>query len=306
MPLGPATMAPRGFLAFCAHEPKECGMDATKSDPKDAERSLMSQQWEMVFAEAPKKAQPPEPDQAPSKNIAEISPSLAVASQLTPRRFEGRVADMLRLYQPAPRPIILAALSYEMSSQIEFAFLPSRRSLSDVFDGRWEQQIFQAEPPNKLDTSLPTSDARDAGRLQHIREVNDRINAAISPATDVQAFGVNDVWTLPLRRGGRALGNCKHYVLEKRRALVDAGVPSADMSIAIVRTVTNEMHAVLLVKTSEGEVVLDNLTRDIRGWRDVNYTWLERQKPGEPLAWVRLDAPDLRATKQAPEARTGL
>jgi predicted transglutaminase-like cysteine proteinase len=71
------------------------------------------------------------------------------------------------------------------------------------------------------------------------------------------------------------------------------------MSIAIVRTPYGEMHAILLVRTEAGEVVLDNLTSQIKSWRDVPYTWLERQTPGQPLVWVSLNEPQRGASKGA-------
>jgi predicted transglutaminase-like cysteine proteinase len=124
--------------------------------------------------------------------------------------------------------------------------------------------------------------------MQQLIDINARVNGAISPASDVEAFGANDVWALPLEDGGPARGNCKHYALEKQHALTVAGLPASNLSLAIVRTRWGELHAVLLVRTDQGELVLDNLTSSIRSWRDVDYTWIERQKPDEPLVWVAL------------------
>lgn len=124
-----------------------------------------------------------------------------------------------------------------------------------------------------------------------LAEVNRSINSRLKPMTDEQAFGWSDYWTLPLTgEGGKGAGNCKHYVLEKRKALVEAGVPAAALSIAIVRTGWGEVHAVLIVATDKGELVLDNLTPAIRGWRQAPYTWLSRQVPGHPLQWATVAA----------------
>jgi predicted transglutaminase-like cysteine proteinase len=88
--------------------------------------------------------------------------------------------------------------------------------------------------------------------------------------------------------GERAEGDCKDYVLEKRRALVADGVPAADLSIAIVMTPWGETHAVLLVRTDRGELVLDSLSQWIQPWRKVHYKWIKRQAPGQQLTWVSL------------------
>jgi predicted transglutaminase-like cysteine proteinase len=121
---------------------------------------------------------------------------------------------------------------------------------------------------------------------QALNGVNQSVNAKIRPMDDQQAFGVADYWTLPLSDGPRPVGNCKHYVLEKRKALVDAGFSPDVLSIAIVKTGRGEVHAVLIVGTDQGDFVMDNLTYEIKAWRDVRYTWIERQTPGKPLRWA--------------------
>jgi predicted transglutaminase-like cysteine proteinase len=124
--------------------------------------------------------------------------------------------------------------------------------------------------------------------LALINEVNAKVNHQLRWTADEVAYGRPDVWTLPLAPGGSGLGDCKDYVLEKRRALLAAGVPAQDLAIAIVRTAWGRTHSVLLVMTTSGELVLDSLSSWIRPWRDVHYAWLERQAPGREFAWVRV------------------
>ncbi len=121
-----------------------------------------------------------------------------------------------------------------------------------------------------------------------LNRINRTINASIRPMTDEAAFGVSDYWTLPLTDAPRPVGNCKHYVLEKRKALVDAGVPSDALSIAIVRTEAGEIHAVLIIATDRGDLVLDSLSQQIKGWREPAYVWLSRQVPGRTLDWATI------------------
>jgi predicted transglutaminase-like cysteine proteinase len=117
-----------------------------------------------------------------------------------------------------------------------------------------------------------------------LNAVNRRINGALKPAEDGTGRGAADHWSLPLM-GGAARGDCEDYVLEKRRALIAAGVPDAALSIAVVRTETGVGHAVLLVDTRQGSLVLDNLTTEIRHWRRTSYQWVMRQAPSRPLEW---------------------
>lgn len=132
---------------------------------------------------------------------------------------------------------------------------------------------------------VPTPPAAAGLSLDELETVNRRVNRSIRRRTDADAFGREDVWQRP--EGPRAAGDCEDYVLAKRHALIAAGVDAEALSIAIVRTRRGEMHAVLLVATPAGELVLDNLSPWVRPWREVGYDWLERQAPGRPLTWVR-------------------
>ncbi len=113
------------------------------------------------------------------------------------------------------------------------------------------------------------------------------MNRAIKPQPDWQTVGVAERWDLPLEEGLTG-GDCEDYVLEKRRALVAAGVPWQNLSIAIAKTSWGEAHAVLLVLTDRGELVLDNLSSWVTPWQDENYHWLERQAPGKTFEWIQI------------------
>lgn len=126
------------------------------------------------------------------------------------------------------------------------------------------------------------------GALAHeLDAVNRRVNAAITPESDLQSQGVADRWDLPLEEGLR-VGDCEDYVLEKRRALIADGVPAEDLSIAIGLTRWGEAHAVLLVLTDRGEMVLDSLSPWTEPWKALDYRWIERQAPGRTFDWVSI------------------
>ena len=83
--------------------------------------------------------------------------------------------------------------------------------------------------------------------------------------------------------------DCVGYVLAKRAALIRAGLPAEALSPAVVRTRGGVSHAVLIVTTSEGDVVLDNLSPYVENWRRVDYEWIKRQvatRTGLQWAWV--------------------
>jgi predicted transglutaminase-like cysteine proteinase len=196
--------------------------------------------------------------------------------------FDLRVSLVERApSQVAPRISLLTTSSASDAPVLSDAILhaPSLEStLPASQDAAMSKQEGGAQKPMVAD--------RDAMAL--LDRVNQRINRAIRYLSDDAQYGADDYWTLPLEAGGSAAGDCKDYVLEKRRALIAAGIPAAQLSIAIVRTTWGEAHAVLLVSTDRGELVMDSLSSRILAWRKAPYQWIERQAPGQQLAWVKI------------------
>jgi predicted transglutaminase-like cysteine proteinase len=121
-----------------------------------------------------------------------------------------------------------------------------------------------------------------------LNQVNGAVNRAITSQTDLKTYGLTEYWATPLE-DGRTAGDCEDYVLEKQRALIASGAPRESLSIAVVTTGWGEAHAVLLVATSQGEFVLDNLTSKIAPWSQAPYHWNMRQLPGQSFQWIMVD-----------------
>lgn len=134
--------------------------------------------------------------------------------------------------------------------------------------------------------------------------INAEINWRIAPSSDRSIYGVEERWALPLTGaadGRRRRGDCEDYVLEKRLRLIAAGVPSGALSIATVISPRVGRHAVLLVRTSRGDLVLDNLLENPTPIDDVPYIWLALQSGDDLLSWWAAAAgPDV-----APESGSG-
>lgn len=125
---------------------------------------------------------------------------------------------------------------------------------------------------------------RDGRRL--VNAVNRRLNREIRQVSDRELYSMEDFWNRP--DGGRQQGDCEDYVLAKRAALIEQGVPAAALSIAIVETRWGESHAVLLLASDRGEFILDSLSPWVLRWDRADYAWRERQVPGRPFDWVRV------------------
>jgi predicted transglutaminase-like cysteine proteinase len=117
-----------------------------------------------------------------------------------------------------------------------------------------------------------------------IREINRAVNFSVMPKTDLELFGKEEVWTYP-----EIAGDCEDYVLLKRHMLMERGFSAGDVLITVVRKPDGEGHAVLTLRTSEGDFVLDNLEDDVKLWRDTPYSYLKRQASNNSGRWVTIE-----------------
>lgn len=116
------------------------------------------------------------------------------------------------------------------------------------------------------------------------REVNSAVNFSIMPKTDMEIFGREEVWAYP-----DVAGDCEDYVLLKRHMLIERGFSPGDVLITVVRKPDGEGHAVLTLRTSEGDYVLDNLEDTIKPWRETPYRYLKRQASTDSGRWVTIE-----------------
>lgn len=108
-----------------------------------------------------------------------------------------------------------------------------------------------------------------------LKQVNIRFNRSIRPEADTA-----DIWEL-----NPTSGDCEDYVLSKRAALISKGVSGGALRIAYTHTRRGEPHAVLVVKTSEGDYVLDNLNDSVKTLRASGYNIRSMSSPN-PTRWV--------------------
>ena len=63
------------------------------------------------------------------------------------------------------------------------------------------------------------------------------------------------------------------HAMMKRRLLIKAGLPAAALTLATVSNDEGRRHSVLIVATSQGEMILDHYTSDIVKRRDSSYSF---------------------------------
>ena len=79
-------------------------------------------------------------------------------------------------------------------------------------------------------------------------------------------------------------GDCEDYVLAKRHALIASGLPPSALRIAYVVTSAQEGHAILVVKTNDRDLVLDNLSSVVRPLDESGYQ-IVSMSGSDPLVW---------------------
>lgn len=131
------------------------------------------------------------------------------------------------------------------------------------------------------DTSLL---ALTPAMLKRIRSVNAMVNAEVKPMSDLEIYGREEVWAYP----DLGVGDCEDYALEKRRRLNRSGISLANLLMTVVRKPDGEGHAVLTVRTDKGDLILDNLSDEVRSWRATPYKFLKRQAHDHTGRWVDL------------------
>ena len=132
----------------------------------------------------------------------------------------------------------------------------------------------------------------DEARWTELLMVNQQFNAEIFPETDEDLYHVAEYWTYP-----KDAGDCEDIALAKRRALIKDGWPASTLLMTVVRQDNGEGHAVLMVRTDRGDLVLDNQDGMVKVWNDTPYQFLKRQSQADQGEWV--DIIDSRPTRVA-------
>ena len=119
------------------------------------------------------------------------------------------------------------------------------------------------------------------GLWQQLLSVNAGINQHVVPVTDQDLYQVAEFWTYP-----NGYGDCEDYALAKRRELINAGWPASTLLMAVVKQANGEGHAVLMVRTDRGDLVLDNQIGSIDLWSQTPYKFIKRQSQANAGQWV--------------------
>lgn len=277
MRLGAVEAPPRGFLELCSRQPEHCTAAAA---PSATDLDVLRQQASRAFFSLAFGR--PLPDAPAPREAPAAGPAIAAQSALTQSALTQSALSQIALTKTftALRPGSMSGAGLGVGfGRVAPAPAPSAADAPAAADLA-RPAVARVRAPEAAPLTLARADWR------RVQRINREVNRAIRHREDSAVYGRPDQWAL----GEAGVGDCEDYALAKRAALIQAGVPARALSIALVETRRGESHAVLLIDTDKGAMVLDNLSPWIRRWDQTSYTWIARQSPGDPLTWRAVGA----------------
>jgi len=310
MRLAQAAAPPSAFLDFCRRQPSDCGgapaaviqqvaqielQQRTAAEARFAtgrnRNNLVatsavqtrSASWSQTFAEARRRRE------ALDINLTVAPPTYDWSGLFAAAKADQQVPAEVSSSN-APPVKALSWASKGSNQALPLASRPTEPKAVMTPALLKEPAPLTSQTVEDLGASTPIVPPMTPAVWSTINKVNDKVNRAIARRTDADNYGQIDHWATPLALGQK-YGDCEDYVLEKRRALLEAGLPLSALSIAVVTTSWGESHAVLLVATDQGEYVLDNINPWVLPWQKANLRWHERQVAGSPFRWAMVKRP---------------
>ncbi|WP_234995101.1 transglutaminase-like cysteine peptidase [Ruegeria meonggei] len=174
--------------------------------------------------------------------------------------------------------LVLASMAISSeATATEGKFIPSAYASPPPSGARQLCRQYNWACSNKVSVSLSNRQ-----EMQIIKRVNRQVNATTRSVTDQSQYRTTERWALPTSQGG----DCEDFALLKKRDLIRAGVDPSKLLIATVLDTKRNSHAVLVYRSAGGDLVLDNLTNQIKPWSATRYLFLRMQNPRKPSVWV--------------------
>lgn len=120
-------------------------------------------------------------------------------------------------------------------------------------------------------------------RLAELSKINHDVNSSIRPQTNLAGV-LGEQWLV-----GPHQGDCNDYAVTKRHKLLARGWPSHSLLLTEVVVASGEHHLVLVVRTSEDDFVLDNLSAHVRPVSQIAYKWVRAQQIENPKFWTKIN-----------------
>ncbi len=261
MAVGQRVVAPLGYLVFCRESPTECA-------PASRLNAMAPASAEGASGVA---APPP-------TSLVVMSAKPAVRRTSADWKLDGEIV-------PAPRPHRLTIGQVQADAvpvaKLDLGLLAARAGPeTETVDQNSSTVGATARVRSVESPKLLT-----ATRWHELTSINSQVNDQVRAVRDDVLYQRAEWWSYPTDNAG----DCEDYVLMKRKLLIAKGWPASSLLITVAKQWNGEGHAVLVVVTSQGEFVLDNMQSEVVSWRDAPYQWVSRQSRADPNKWVNLD-----------------
>lgn len=134
-----------------------------------------------------------------------------------------------------------------------------------------------------VDLNEPSAIALTKTISKTLAAINRRVNAKILAVSDLDHWGVSDRWELP----SDGMGDCEDFQLLKRHLLIQAGLPRRALLMTVVIDQRGDGHAVLMVRTTQGDLILDNQHDAVLLWSETRHVYVKREGQ-DGREWVSL------------------
>jgi predicted transglutaminase-like cysteine proteinase len=131
--------------------------------------------------------------------------------------------------------------------------------------------------------------------IELLMGVNRRVNRLINPRSKAYDNIPYEGWTI-----APEMGDCNDYAVTKRHELLTRGLPSSALRLSVAKTPGGVGHLVLVVTTTVGNLVMDNLTDEIMPWQLTDYRWIKIQSTNDPQLWIEIKQPLVGAYAERP------
>lgn len=126
--------------------------------------------------------------------------------------------------------------------------------------------------------AAPAIVALTPGRWNELASIQQQVDGSIT-------YGSTSSWD-PLA----SIGDCKTYSAATALALLERGWPAGAVRVATAfvndgSAQQGASHAVVLVDTDKGTIVLDSRQAGPRPWESLSYIWLSAEVPGSHGSW---------------------
>lgn len=130
-------------------------------------------------------------------------------------------------------------------------------------------------------TRTPNPHDLSPADYDYVKKVNTSVNHSIRQVSDQRQYHKKDVWVMP--DGGS--GDCEDIAMLKKAKLIEHGVGSEHLLLATVLDEHREGHAILILRTRQGDFVLDSKNSKVKRWSQTPYVYMTVQDPRDPRRW---------------------